>query len=185
MNENQLLRRCITRDEAALKSFYQEWSPYVYSVVKSYIQDNGFHKDVMQLIFIQTFNSLESYQENKGTLKNWLATIAIRQCIKHLKSNKLDTLSLDNNDQVTLELYDEGWESQLDQLSRNDLMTLLHHMPTGYKTIFTLHVFDDYPHTEIADMLDITTETSRSQYFRALKWIKSHISEQIKRTIYG
>ena len=52
---------------------------------------------------------------------------------------------------------------------------MLSKMPAGYKTIFMLSVIDDYSHVEIAKLLDISPETSRSQLHRSMKWIKKNI----------
>lgn len=64
--------------------------------------------------------------------------------------------------------------AHLDQLSKADIVLLLEDMPQGYKTIFLLHAIDDFSHKEIAELLEISPETSRSQYHRALKWIKKN-----------
>ncbi|MBK8886594.1 MAG: sigma-70 region 4 domain-containing protein [Saprospiraceae bacterium] len=73
----------------------------------------------------------------------------------------------------------------LEKLSVNDLEKMLVNMPVGYKTIFLLSVIDEYSHKEIGELLGITPETSRSQLFRAIKWIKTNIFNDINKMRYG
>ena len=85
-------------------------------------------------------------------------------------------------------MVDDVEETALDaieKLSINDLELMLKNMPDGYRTIFLLSVIDEYSHKEIGDMLGITAETSRSQLFRAIKWIKNNILNKPNMLQYG
>jgi RNA polymerase sigma-70 factor (ECF subfamily) len=46
-------------------------------------------------------------------------------------------------------------------------MTLVQALSDGYRTVFNLFAIEGYSHKEIAEMLDITESTSKSQYSRA------------------
>lgn len=56
-----------------------------------------------------------------------------------------------------------------DQLTANDLLILLDQLPNGYKTVFNLYVIEGYKHREIADLLGISINTSKSQLILARK----------------
>jgi RNA polymerase sigma-70 factor (ECF subfamily) len=61
--------------------------------------------------------------------------------------------------------------------SENELMELIHRLPTGYKTVFNLYAIEGYSHEEIGTMLGIKASTSRSQYTRAREMLKSALQE--------
>lgn len=172
MVSNSIIAKCKKQVRTAQSELYRSCAPYVYTVVKSYVQDEAYIKDIMQDSFASIFKSIDRFDSAKGEFKSWAAQITIRKCIDHLKSNSKITItsSLEVVDTFTTDDF-----KHLDQLSKKDIEVLLTDMPTGYKTIFMLSVIDEFPHTEIAQLLHISPETSRSQLHRAMKWIKKNI----------
>ncbi len=47
-------------------------------------------------------------------------------------------------------------------------------MPEGYKVVFNLYAIEGFKHAEIAKELGITVSTSKSQLFKARKWLQEH-----------
>ena len=50
-------------------------------------------------------------------------------------------------------------------------------LPMGYKTVCNLYLFEGYDHEEIADILNISVATSKSQYSRAKQKIRETLSK--------
>jgi RNA polymerase sigma factor (sigma-70 family) len=65
----------------------------------------------------------------------------------------------------------------LDQLGAEALLTLIQQMPEGYRTVFNLFAIEGHGHKEIADMLGISENTSKTQFLKAKSWLKKRISE--------
>ena len=63
------------------------------------------------------------------------------------------------------------------QLEANDLLTLIAELPIGYRTVFNLFAIEGYNHKEIAELLDINENTSKSQLSRARKYLQTRLSE--------
>jgi len=167
-----LIEKCKKKDRSGQGELYSTCAPYVFTIVRSYLKDDSFIKDIMQEAFAAIFKSIDKYDPKLGNFKSWIAQITVRKCIDHLRSYNKVTL---NTSLEVLETFSEDDFKHLDQLTKKDIESMLVEMPEGYKTIFLLSVIDEYPHTEIADMLDISPETSRSQLHRAMKWIKKNI----------
>ena len=53
------------------------------------------------------------------------------------------------------------------QLAAQDILNLLDRLPTGYRTVFNLYVIEGYKHIEIAELLGISINTSKSQLILA------------------
>ena len=64
----------------------------------------------------------------------------------------------------------------LSKLSRNEILDLIQQLPVGYRTVFNLYVIEGYPHQEIADMLEITVGTSKSQLSRGKRILQEKIN---------
>jgi len=182
MISNETIERCKHREQKAFKECYEKCAPYVYTIVKSYIHEVELRKDAMQEIFAQVYLSLDRYDPKKGKFKSWIAQISIYQSIAILRKRKSLNLfvPLDTNHQNV-----RMTELDFSALKREDIEKLLAKMPAGYRTIFLLSVIDEYKHKEIAKMLDITAETSRSQLSRAIRWIKNKNVVNIKNLTYG
>jgi len=179
----EILNKCIRNEQQAYKLCYEACAPYVYTVIKSYIYDESYRRDVMQEVFAQIFKSLKKYDSERAAFKTWITAITVNCCITHLRKKKKLNLI------VSLEkIEDEAStidEQALDQLSRAEILKLLKHMPTGYRTVFLLNIIDGYSHKEISQLLNTSAENSRSQLSRALKWARKNISKESLTYIYG
>jgi len=182
--ELSTIKKCLKGNQAAYKQAYTDSLPYVLAVVKRYIFDESARPDAVQEVFIKLFNNLKNYDAKRGTVKTYVRTITVNCCISILRKNSskpiINTLSVVEENQ----LGDESAEA-LVSLSNEDIMLLLNDMPTGYKVIFMLFAMEGYSHKEIAKQLDITSETSRSQYFRAKKWILNKLNNTSSIKSYG
>jgi RNA polymerase sigma factor (sigma-70 family) len=173
MVETIHIQQCKNGDSSSFKEIYNASSAYVYTIVKNYIKDEEYRRDIMQETFAAIFTSIKNFDEEKGSFKNWIAKITVVNCIAHLrKSIKMSfDFSLTKLEEIAADDI-----LKLDQLSQQEIESLLTEMPIGYKTIFLLSVIDDYSHKEIAALLNITAETSRSQLMRGISWIKKNIT---------
>ena len=171
MIDKKIIKACIKGDRVAHKQLYQSCAPYIYTVVRSYVKDEVFIKDVMQDAFASIFLSIHQYDASKGSFKSWVAKISTYRSIDFLRKHQRIEI---NYELEVVDYLSEDDFAHLDQLSKRDIETLLEEMPQGYKTIFLLHAIDDFSHKEIGKLLDISPETSRSQYHRSLKWIKKN-----------
>lgn len=182
MIANSTISQCVKGDQQAYSLLYCTCAPYIFTIIKNYFTPEDDRKDAMQEVFAQIFLSIQNFDEAKGSFKSWISKITVYQCIAILR--KKDKLQISYHLEVVEEENYDTLES-LEKLSVSDLEKMLVDMPLGYKTIFLLSVIDEYSHKEIGELLGISTETSRSQLFRAIKWIKSNIINDINIMRYG
>ncbi len=181
MTDQLIIQYCKEGKEEGYAQLYRVTAPYVYSFLKRYIKDIDFRKDLMQEIYAKVFLNIEKYDAQKGSFNTWLRKITVNECLQHLRKSK----SL-----VELEEITENQQLRDDaplptDLKRDDVEQILTKMPSGYRLIFMLSVMDGFSHKEIAKLLDITSETSRSQLTRAKRWIRQHFSQHPKKDLYG
>ena len=70
------------------------------------------------------------------------------------------------------------YSTQVQDMGYKELMSLITSLPPGFRTVFNLYVLEGYSHKEIAEMLDITEVTSRTQLSRARIWLQNRIKEK-------
>ncbi len=171
--EELLVNRLKKNDALAQKELYQQSSKKMLSVCRSYIEDMHYAEDCMINGFCKVFNHIQKF-ENKGSFEGWIRRIMVNECLTFLRSNKtliyVDDTRVANYDEVDDEV-DNEWldfnvQDVLDQLSE------------PYRLVFNLHILEDYSHQEIADLLNISVSTSKTQLFRAKAKLKEIVLSQ-------
>ena len=128
-------------------------------------------KDFMQEGFIQVFNSIESYN-NKGSLEGWVRKVIVNACLMELRKvrpifNEVEELDIQQ-------------EQVFSYMNEKDILTFIQKLPQGFRMVFNLFAVEGFSHKEIAQKLDISEGTSKSQYSRARKALQSMINEEQK-----
>ncbi len=160
------------RDHTAFKELYHEYIGYVFSIVKRYVFDEREYPDVIQEIFARVFLKIETYDAARGEFKFWLRRLAINQCLQAYRKQQ------PSEQFVSLDQISEGEAGEperLTELTKEEVEAFLQQMPQGYRQIFMLIIIDEYSHKEVAELLGISLETSRSQLSRAKKWLRTHL----------
>jgi RNA polymerase sigma-70 factor (ECF subfamily) len=129
-------------------------------------------EDVLQEVYLKIYNNISSYHHD-GSFEGWLRRIAVNTSITYYRKNLKHAFQEDIDDVV----QHKNDPVQFDDLefTQEELMICIGKLPTGYKTVFNLYVVEGYMHKEIADMLNIDVNTSKSQLSRA----KSHLQKEL------
>jgi RNA polymerase sigma-70 factor (ECF subfamily) len=122
----------------------------------------------MQDAFVTIFSKISQYK-NKGSFEGWLKRITINTALQRYREKSVfGIINEDIIEDTVLEIDDEG-------LSIDYLLQIIQELPNRYRLVFNLYVLDDYSHKEIAEMLNITIGTSKSNLARAREGLKSKI----------
>ncbi len=177
IDEEQLVNRCLEKDALAQKQLFEYYSKRMMVVCLRYSKDTEEAQDVLQMGFIKVFEKLEMYNQ-KGSLEGWIRKIIVNTALDSIRKNK----KLQNNvdiEKVDYQLHNHN-ETAVEALSAKDLLKVIQSMPTGFKTVFNMYVIEGYSHKEIAEELNITVSTSKSQFSRARAYLqKILIKEEI------
>lgn len=173
--EKSLVRDIVHGDTKAMKTFFTTYSGYLTTVCSRYIADSDDVKDVLQDSFVKVFKSIGEFNyQGPGSLRAWATRIVVNESLKFLK--KSDRLNIVSNPVWELPDRIEEEEVEMDDIPISVVLDMVRNLPTGYKTVFNLYIFEKKSHKEIAAMLNITENTSASQLHRA----KSLLAKQIE-----
>lgn len=180
--QQEVITALKAKDSRAFKQMYETYIRYVYSIVIRYHSESSNHQDIIQEVFANVFLKIHTYEQERGEFKGWLRAITVNQCLKyHRKSNReIQTSSLE-----VVSPKELPKEVPQEEISREDLLTILSLMPTGYKEVFMLIVIDGFTHKEAGQMLNISPETSRSQLHRAKLWLKENFNRNTSNALYN
>ncbi len=171
MTDEQILEGCIKKNAIAQKFLYDKFSRKMMGVCLRYCESEQEAEDVLQNGFITVFGNLESYK-GTGSFEGWIRKIIVNTALTNIRKNKKfrQNISLDN---VEFMLPSTGQTA--DSFGTNDLLKVIQQLPTGSRTVFNLYAIEGYSHSEIAEMLNISEGTSKSQYSRARAYLQKVI----------
>lgn len=169
--EDELIEGCKKNHPKSQRDLYERFSGKMYSLCLRYIKEETEAEDVLVAGFMKIFNKIEQYQR-EGSFEGWIRKIMVNESLQYIRQNKNMYLQVDiENAQYTFNT--DAVESQL---AAEDLLKMVGRLPMGYRTIFNLYAIEGYSHQEIADMLDISVNTSKSQLSRARALLQKTLS---------
>lgn len=160
MDESLLIEQCKSGKREAQYQLYTMYSKAMYNICFRMMNDQMDAEDVLQTSFVQVFTRLSDYRY-ESTIGAWIKRIVVNNCINMLRKNKLKIESLDDKHDVPL-ISDEPVTYNIQKVK--DAIYLL---SDGYRAIFSLYAMEGYDHGEIAEIMNISESTSKSQYSRA------------------
>ncbi len=172
MTDQELIDGCLDKKSDCEKLLYERLSPVLYGVCLRYARNQMEAEDIMQDGFIKIYVKLHTFK-HEGSFEGWCRRIMVNTAIKYFKkgSNKNEFSNLED-------VKEERFESKaIGKISERELLDLIDELPHGYKTVFNLHAIEGYRHTEIAEMLGVTESTSRTQFYKARKVLKSALQK--------
>ena len=135
----------------------------MYGICLRYATNRMEAEDILQEGFIKIFQNLANLH-SREVFDSWIYKIMVNTAINYYKKQ----LKFQNEVSLIIETSDATIpEDALSKLSYNELLRILQGLPTGYRTVFNMHVIDGFNHREIGEMLGISENTSKSQLWRA------------------
>ena len=173
MDFTKLIARLQKGNRKAQKELYDEFSPSMFSICLRYAKSKEDAEDIFQQAFIKTYVKINQIKEPKA-LPGWMKSLFVRECLDFYKiSHQKQVFSEIDDDQI------KGFDMNeaVENLSIEELRREINLLPHKCRMVFNLYVVDGYSHAEIAETMEITKGTSKSQLFEARKRLKNAISQ--------
>lgn len=170
MSLEQLIERCKKNDAKAQSQIYKLYASKLFSLSLKYSRNRAEAEDNLQDAFVTIFKKIDQYK-NKGSLEGWMKRVTINTALQCYRSvGVFDIVSEGQIEDVSIEIDD-------DDIGINYLLQIIQELPDRYRLVFNLYALDDYSHKEIAEMLDISIGTSKSNLARARMILKDKIEQ--------
>ncbi len=165
--EKSLIKKAISNNREAQKQLFEQYSPKMLGVCRQYVKDLHHAEDLLLQGFLKVFTNLHKFK-HEGSFEGWIRRIMVNTCISYLrKKNRID---LSNEDYV----FNDSATESLENTTVEDIQKLIDQLPEGYKMVFNLFAIEGYKHSEIAQQLNISESTSKSQLFKARKMLQEN-----------
>jgi RNA polymerase sigma-70 factor (ECF subfamily) len=172
--EFELVKGCKKNDPQSQKELFSIYSTQMFRVANRYLSNSSEAEDIVVVAFTKIFKKIKSFSsQEKGSLEAWIRKIVVNECLMLLRTK--------HNFNLWQSIDDVTAQSDLQPiaaLQAADIMEMVLQLPTGYRTVFNLHVVEGYNHAEIAEQLNIDEGTSRSQLFKAKELLRKMLAKE-------
>ncbi|MCK5536932.1 MAG: sigma-70 family RNA polymerase sigma factor [Bacteroidales bacterium] len=168
----QLIKACAKGKIKAQKELYDMFSPVFYVICLRYAYSKAEAEDVLQEGFVKIFKHIAQY-EHTGSFIAWMKRIVVNTAITFYHKNKRHNTNYDYD--LVVERHDDVYEYNVADFTMEELLEVIQELSPGYKMVFNLYAIEGYKHREIAEILGIDINTSKSQYSRAKKILQAKL----------
>jgi RNA polymerase sigma-70 factor (ECF subfamily) len=153
----QLIQACKKQQRDAQRQVYELLARKLYYTCSRYLKKEEEIEEAMADAFYIIFTKIDQLKEEVA-FEGWAKKIAVNQCLMQLKKNVNFNLYLED-----VSLKNQPLTDEMCELEEEDLLNLLNYLPDGCKTVFSLFVIEGFSHKDIAEKLQISEGTSKSQ----------------------
>lgn len=177
--EQVMIEGCKKAERSAQRQLYEKYSSKMYGVCLRYVRADVEAEDVLMKGFMKVFTNIDKYT-GAGSLEGWIRKIIVNEALEYLRRNK----KLFLHTEVEAADYEPDIHLLDHSLETEDLLKMIQKLAPGYQAVFNLYAIEGYSHKEIAQMLEISENTSKSQLSRARQLLQQYLlkSEQVLKT---
>ena len=173
-----LIKACKEGNRTGQKKLYQLFFSYGMSVAIRYAGDQAEAEDVFNEAFFKVFKKIDQFDESKN-FKAWFRRIVIHTSIDYnRKYKKLKPYSIEEHTVADTD-HNFGW----DNLLYEDILKHIQALPPSYRIVFNMRAIEGFKHREIAELLKISINTSKSQLILAKKRMRELYKKKHKNII--
>ena len=168
VTEEQLIKQCRQGKERAQQAVYEKYADRMMGVCMRYLKDHDAAQDVLMTAFMKVFERISQFRD-EGSFEGWIRRIMVNESLSYLRKHQ--NMSVEVN--IEKASREPDYQSLADHLVTEDIMKMICSLPVGYRTVFNLYAIEGYSHKEIAQRLEISENTSKSQLSRARSYLQS------------
>ncbi len=159
-------------DKNAQRTLYEAYAAKMYGLCLRFLSNDQVARDVLHDSFVKVFTSVKDFK-GKGKLENWVKKIVINECLEYHRK-KRNSMDVDLAEAPEMEFtYDNTeYDAQF-------LLKVVSELSPQYRMVFNLFSIEGYSHAEIAELLNISESTSKSNYFRARAILRARLSKLV------
>jgi len=174
MNDDHLLiKQSCQGNEAAKAELYDKYELGWFRLCLRYGRSRAEAQDMFQEGAVKVFQVLNKYDVERGSFGAWSNRVIINIALKYLQKYQWqqsfeDLEAVENEPDISVDI--------LEQITMKELIEIVQQLPAGYRMVFNMHEIEGYNHREIAEILNISIGTSKSQLFKAKKLLQQKLN---------
>lgn len=167
----ELVERVKKKDTLAMKVLYDNAAKAMLTLSYRITKDRGLSENILQDSLLNSFDKIGSLEEPKKYY-SWLKRIVVNNSLKAVKKvRRYETVE----EYIDIEVEQEANAAWFMGIPLTRIKEAIAELPNGCREVFTLYLFEEYKHREIAELLEISLSNSKSQYQYALKLLRKNL----------
>ena len=162
---------------------YEKHAPALLSLCLRYCGNIQDAEDVLHEGFIKIIRNLQNFKDKgKGSFEGWMRKIMVNTALNYIRDHAKERKFLDIDpisDKIDFGNEDEDnhFVELAEKVDSQVVMEMICELPPGYRTVFNMYVFESYSHKEIAQILNCSENTSKSQLSKARAMLRKTLNQ--------
>lgn len=174
MTDEELVRGCVEGKSKFQQALYTKFAPVMKGVCIRYSDTVEEAEDILQDGFIKVYLNLKNFRLD-GSLEGWVRRIMVNTALNYYRAKQKSSYHA-NIDEIVESVEDVRIDNY-DKLNTKVLLQMIEELPPGYRMVFNMFEIEGYSHKEIADELNVSVNTSKSQLLKARRSLQQKIIE--------
>ena len=176
-DEQGILKGCREGRRSAQKQLYERFVSPMLAICLRYSRSRDEAEDLLQEGFLKIFHNINTFRNN-GSLEGWIKRIMINHALNQYKKNRKVPFTEDVEEINETDILQDYEEPEIqDPVPAEKLLEMVQSLPEGYRMVFNLYIFEEYSHKEIAETLNISENTSKTQLLKARRHLQKRVAE--------
>lgn len=171
LNEQEIISGCLRKKRSAQKALYDRYHPVLMGICLRYGKSKSEAEDVLLMGLTRIFKKINSYN-GKGSFEGWMKKIMVNIAIDNYRKNFKHYFHDDIEEVKTDEV---GYDFIPDSFAIKDILKTIQQLPAGYRIVFNLFAIEGYSHKEIAERLNVSESTSKTQLLKARNKLRNKL----------
>jgi RNA polymerase sigma factor (sigma-70 family) len=167
-----LIKKILAGDKAAMQALYEKHNRFWFRLCLRYGRNKSEAEDILQEGLIGVFKDLSQFDAERGAFRSWSNRVMVNAALRYLKKYQWQQSFED------LTIVNEGAsviEDIMGKITVKELTQVIQQLPSGYRMVFNMYEIEGYSHKEIAEILNISIGTSKSQLSKAKKYLRGKL----------
>jgi len=169
----KIIKGCQQNKMKYQKMLYDRFADLMFGICLRYAKTKEEAEDVFQDGFVKVFKYIEKYSFT-GSFEGWIRKIFLNTAISNFRQNTKNYFHAEY-ETVENNLSHRAFEEL--QYTEEELLSVINELPDGYRLVFNLYAVEGFRHKEIAELLNIDENTSKTQLFRARKFLQERLTK--------
>ena len=172
--DKDLIKGAIKGNESSMNALYQKYERLWFRLCLRYAKDKQQAEDIFQEGLFNIFKDLKQFDPDRGKFSTWSGRVFVNAALRFIKKSQWQQTFEDIS---TLDYQLPSIQHIIGSISAKELTSVIQQLPTGYRIIFNMYELEGYSHKEIAQKLNISIGTSKSQLSKAKKLLRYRIEQ--------
>jgi len=179
-----LLKKISENDSNALSELYDRHSKYLYTVIYYILRDEAEAEDILQEVFLQIWEKIDSYDENLGNPLAWIVRITRNKAIDRLRSKGFKNRSREIDIDRVFDLSSDSLASNPEKNTsmtqeQNEISIALKTLNQNQRDLIEFAYFRGYSQSELSEHFKIPLGTVKTRMRAAMILLRNKLQHLI------